>query len=95
MHGFSKMDKGGIIRIYGWLEDDACRFCVEDNGRGFNGQEDKAAASMAIGTRAIPGMHIGIANVDKRIKLLYGDAYGVRIDSRPGGGTSVFITLPA
>ncbi|WP_270164461.1 sensor histidine kinase [Paenibacillus sp. SYP-B4298] len=37
----------------------------------------------------------GIKNVDERIKLRYGDSYGIRIGSVYGGGTTVVIRLPA
>ncbi|SFT24296.1 sensor histidine kinase [Paenibacillus sp. BC26] len=36
----------------------------------------------------------GIRNVDSRIKLQFGDAYGVSLYSRPGIGTSVTIRIP-
>lgn len=38
---------------------------------------------------------IGLRNVDARIKLQFGDRYGVRIFSRPGAGTLVVLVLPA
>jgi len=37
----------------------------------------------------------GIRNIDQRIKLQYGDKYGVTIASRMGIGTSVQIVIPA
>jgi two-component system sensor histidine kinase YesM len=37
---------------------------------------------------------IGIANVDERIKINYGNEYGLKVESRPGTGTKVFIRLP-
>ena len=37
----------------------------------------------------------GIRNIDQRIKLQYGDEYGVTIVSRLGIGTSVQIVIPA
>jgi two-component system sensor histidine kinase YesM len=37
----------------------------------------------------------GIRNVDERIKLQFGDSYGVTIASRQGIGTSVRIVIPA
>lgn len=36
---------------------------------------------------------IGLANVDARVKLLFGDQYGLRIFSAPDGGTTVRVTL--
>ena len=40
--------------------------------------------------------HTGIAlkNVSQRIKLLFGDEYGIYIFSTPGVGTNVKITIP-
>ncbi|MEG2871700.1 MAG: sensor histidine kinase, partial [Clostridium sp.] len=37
---------------------------------------------------------IAIMNVNNRIKLLFGEKYGVHIYSQPGVGTDVEITLP-
>ncbi|AEI39049.1 sensor histidine kinase [Paenibacillus mucilaginosus] len=41
------------------------------------------------------GDHIGVANVHRRIVYVYGEAYGARIDSREGGGTTVTLRFPA
>lgn len=38
--------------------------------------------------------HIGLSNVNQRIKLLYGDEYGLHIESAVGKGTAVRIELP-
>ena len=38
--------------------------------------------------------HIGIWNVNQRIKLQYGEDYGVEFESRTGAGTKVIIKLP-
>ncbi|MNR27971.1 hypothetical protein D3C85_1452700 [compost metagenome] len=37
---------------------------------------------------------IGIANVNKRVKLIYGSQYGVEIESQRNKGTKITITLP-
>ncbi|MUG65109.1 HAMP domain-containing protein [Paenibacillus campinasensis] len=42
-----------------------------------------------------PGSGYGVKNVDDRVKLTYGEAYGISIFSRPGIGTAVTIRLPA
>lgn len=38
--------------------------------------------------------HIGVINVQKRIKLLYGEDYGMSIRSQKGKGTQIIIRLP-
>ena len=40
------------------------------------------------------GTSIGVANTDRRIKILYGDAYGVSLHSQLGEGTAVVVTIP-
>ena len=37
----------------------------------------------------------GLMNVQKRVQLEYGAAYGLEIDSAPGQGTTVTLHLPA
>lgn len=38
---------------------------------------------------------IGMRNIHERLKLLFGEAYGIEVDSAPGEGTAVTIRLPA
>ena len=40
------------------------------------------------------GRHIGVGNVHQRVRLKYGDDYGVTIDSEEGSYTRVEILLP-
>lgn len=40
------------------------------------------------------GKHIGVSNVHQRVKLKYGEEFGVTIDSVEGSGTRVEILLP-
>ena len=40
------------------------------------------------------GSGIGVKNVDERIKLIYGDEYGVEIISEPDEGTTARIIIP-
>jgi sensor histidine kinase YesM len=37
---------------------------------------------------------VGIWNTNKMIHNLYGNEYGLKIDSKPGEGTVVTVTLP-
>ncbi|MDD6484759.1 MAG: sensor histidine kinase [Clostridiales bacterium] len=84
-HGFENMDTGGIINITGYSdENDDLIFEVEDNGCGF-------LASASVLERNKGGY--GLYNVNERIRLEYGDEYGISLRSVPGEGTTVKIRL--
>lgn len=87
IHGFRDMESGGLITIYGRRLGDDIEFCVEDNGGGIEPERLKEAL-------AENSSHIGIHNVDKRIKLLYGERYGIDIESVPELGTRVKLVIP-
>ena len=38
--------------------------------------------------------HIGLINVNQRIKIIFGDNYGITVTSHEGLGTDVYITIP-
>lgn len=87
IHGFASMEKDGHIKISGKLENNVARFCVEDNGIGMAAEQIKNVMSG-------DGENIGIKNIDKRVKLIYGEQYGVMIESGPDAGTRIFIRMP-
>ena len=45
--------------------------------------------------RVESGISIGILNVNARLKRLFGEKYGLHIESAAGEGTTVTITVPA
>ena len=67
---------------------------VTDNGNGMTAEQlDSVKKSM---TQDSISKHssIGMANIDQRIKLCYGDKYGIDIQSTQGEGTKVTVVLP-
>jgi sensor histidine kinase YesM len=42
----------------------------------------------------LTSQHIGIMNVHRRVRFLFGEAYGVIIENEPGAGATVGIRLP-
>ncbi|SFE48376.1 two-component system, sensor histidine kinase YesM [Paenibacillus catalpae] len=87
LHGFSGMDEGGIITIRGWFEDDSRYFEIRDNGRGISKEGIDAILYKESAS-------VGIKNTISRIRMAYGDEYGIHIHSSPGKGTSIVIHLP-
>ncbi|MCF7924552.1 MAG: sensor histidine kinase [Candidatus Izimaplasma sp.] len=88
-HGFSNIDyKGKIfIRAYSKLEE--IIFEVEDNGLGFDPDEEIFAENKLY--NGLGGY--GLKNVDERIKLEYGRENGVNIISEVNKGTKVVIKI--
>ncbi|MCC3375667.1 sensor histidine kinase [Cohnella sp. REN36] len=72
---------------------------VSDNGVGMElGQADRIAASSLaledVNPLGSEGKRIGLRNVIARCRLQYGEAFGIRIESAPGLGTTVMLELP-
>ncbi|MHA6529893.1 cache domain-containing sensor histidine kinase [Paenibacillus sp. BAC0078] len=87
IHGFRNMENGGLITIYGQRQGDDIRFCVEDNGSGIEPERLEQLLKEDSG-------NIGLKNVDKRIKLLYGSKHGIAIESVSEFGTRVELVIP-
>lgn len=87
IHGFETVQSGGLVKISGTVSENTVRFCIEDNGKGMS-QETIYNVINSNGDR------IGVRNIDKRIKLIFGLEYGVSIHSELGRGTKVVITMP-
>jgi two-component system, sensor histidine kinase YesM len=90
-HGFNKKS-GGTINVLVWQEGASLICEVLDNGDGM----EVSADNKLPGTKRKQAMFsgIGVRNVDERIQLIYGKAYGVTISSKIGEGTKVRISLP-
>lgn len=87
LHGFEEMDHGCVLRISGWLESGRRYFTVRDNGKGMS--PDRIAEVMNG-----HGAAVGMRNVHNRLQLMYGEEYGITIQSHAGSGTTVVICMP-
>lgn len=85
-HGIKNLDGKGHIHIEAKAEADKIVFKVEDNGVGFDGKSRVKSDGSKLGG-------IGIANVDKRIKLYYGNDYGVSVYSESGKGCRIEVVI--
>ena len=93
VHGiFEKKGKQGTIKISGWLEpDNMIRLVIEDDGIGMTAE---TLSHVLDGTIRSTGSGYGVKNVNARIKLMFGEAYGLTYESREGDGTKVTICFP-
>ena len=92
-HGFVDKDSG-FIHIF-ITEQNGNIICeIIDNGIGIS-KEDISNILHSSSNKSSHFTSIGINNVNDRIKLLYGDKYGVTITSEVNVGTTVKIIIPA
>ncbi|QUW21486.1 sensor histidine kinase [Sporosarcina sp. Marseille-Q4063] len=90
-HAFNKKTTGFIHVMIGQEENNLiCE--IIDNGDGMETNLDKQMPSYKSKRQLFSG--IGVKNVSERIKLLYGERYGVEISSELGEGTKVKLRLP-
>jgi multi-sensor signal transduction histidine kinase len=93
-HGMEFMDGDGEIDVKVFKEDDSLYFTITDNGLGMS--EDMVEALLS--KDFVPskkGSGIGVKNVNERIKLYFGNEYGLKVESEPDEGTKITIHLPA
>lgn len=93
-HGFSTSTPNGCISIYATISGALMKLEIMDNGAGI--PEDILSNIMDVSARNNQNglTKIGLKNIEDRIKMIYGSAYGLNITSSPGYGTQVTIQLP-
>jgi two-component system LytT family sensor kinase len=66
---------------------------VEDDGAG--AEPDRIRTSLERAGQAGPGARgLGLGNVDARLRAVFGDPYGVVVETAPGAGTKVTVRVP-
>lgn len=93
-HGMKDIRSGGKIIVTGYKTDNNLLvFEVEDNGKGMTDSLTKDLNDY-INDKNNLFSSIGLRNVNKRIKIKYGDEYGLEIQSIADIGTKVIVRLP-
>lgn len=94
-HGFSDISEGGLIDLdVRLLGSSVLSLTVSDNGAGMTNEEVKALRRSILTSSKEKSRHIGLCNINQRILLCYGECYGIEIESKPGSGTKVNLTIP-
>ena len=93
-HGVSSLERGGMVQVLGYREEERLVLRVSDNGQGME-PERAALLNDYINGRNKAFRSIGLKNVNRRIRLSYGEEFGVQIQSVLGRGTMITVTLPA
>lgn len=94
LHGIlGKGSELGEILISGKLENGDITLNIKDDGIGMS--EDTLQKLFTEDINSKKGSGYGVKNISERIKLCYGEKYGISFSSKLGEGTSVTIKIPA
>lgn len=93
-YGVAEMDGDGEIRVTAEKQEGDIVLSISDNGVGMT-PETAAKVLIPEAHEVKHGNGVGLVNVNTRIKLLFGDAYGLSVASEPDEGTTVTIRFPA
>lgn len=94
-HGMEFMDGDGEILVKAELKDEGLCFTIADNGLGMTEKQVEGLLTGETKSTSGKGSGIGVKNVNERIRLYFGEAYGLTIISEPDEGTAIKIRLPA
>jgi len=92
-HGLKEKDDKGFLTIRAFLEQDIVKIEVLDDGVGMT--EEQIARVLKRTSNDNKSSDFGLYSVDKRLKLLYGEQYGLSIESKATEYTKVTVNLPA
>jgi two-component system sensor histidine kinase YesM len=91
-HGIKYKEGKGTIEISGHAEGDRVVLSVSDDGVGM---DDETLSRIFDGNKKDERSNgVGITNVQSRIKLYYGEEYGLEFASEKGKGTVATLTIP-
>jgi len=90
-YALEKMTDTCVITIAAEEKDGRIELTVSDNGPGM---DESILARLNSGEIKPQGSGVGLRNIDERIRLLFGEIYGLDIASKRGEGTRVRLRMP-
>jgi two-component system LytT family sensor kinase len=89
-HGLASKPNGGTITITAENAGAECVIIVEDDGIGM----DPARLTDDLDDAHQSGAHVGLGNVDDRMRSTFGDDFGLVVDTAPGAGMKITLRVP-
>lgn len=92
-HGLRGAQNKRRIDIKGWQENGDVCISISDDGAGMD-EEKLREIRASLESEDLPEHNIGLCNPHRRIRLRFGEGYGVTVESRLGAGTRVMLRFP-
>ncbi len=89
-HGLASKPNGGTITITAENAGSECVIIVEDDGIGM----DPARLTEDLDDAHLSGAHVGLGNVDDRMRSTFGDDFGLVVDTNVGAGMKITLRVP-
>ena len=90
-HGIKQKNDKGLIKIKGLCDDNNIILIVSDDGVGIEKDAlDELNKTLSETSFTNEKSHIGLSNVNQRIKIIFGDSYGIHVESTVDVGTDVY-----
>ncbi|MFX4262211.1 histidine kinase [Pelotomaculum propionicicum] len=89
-HGIQPKMGPGAVQISAKLVNGEMLFVIKDNGVGIDNERLPKVLLPGFGS----GNGVGLSNVNERLKSLYGEEYGLKIESETDKGTEVYVRIP-
>ncbi|MDO4276091.1 MAG: histidine kinase [Eubacteriales bacterium] len=93
-HGLRNHKGEKVVRVTAETQGDCLVILVEDNGVGMTKERVQELYKEESQETEDKSRSIGILNIHRRMKLLYGEPYGLVIESEPDKGTRVYLRIP-
>ena len=95
-HGSHKEKEAGMaIHISAFLDGQDLHVRMEDNGCGLPEEVMEEMMEQFMESKPVRTRHIGMANVNRRIQVLYGSGYGIRLSRSTLGGLCTELVMKA
>jgi len=93
-HGLRKLRYEGNITIRAIKRSSLLVIQIIDNGSGISTERLNEIQAMLDKNEVRRNMGIGLSNVSRRIQLIFGEEYGLKVTSKLGVGTLVEMEIP-
>lgn len=95
VHGMEEVEDGGMISIkVRECANEVLLVEIADNGAGMSELDLEMLRKRLRETAMNRSSNIGLININQRIRLFYGEEFGISVDSCAGEGTKVTVKMP-